>query len=322
MHTLNISSAILLCTLLGGTLLAGNSLFVSDESERIYGRGVHAFFDRNYELAITILSQAEEIDTEDPRPFYFLGLAHLRQDETELAEQYFRKAAQLEFGGRALRNYPVSESLRRIQGEERVRIENIRTEERTNARMMEQRLREARYGTGNTAAREALLQSLQQTPRNNVPAVAENVLDNPFGVRPVDPTRSPEEGITVQVVTGTPFGVIEESEAPDTGSDWLAAFAAREAAVAAEAAREARAREAAARAAARESDGFSFAEGFAFITEGFVPAMGDAEDILIAPIRLISPQGMVGTMTNAPPEIQTEAGRQAGRALGAWITGR
>jgi len=320
MHTLNISSATLLCILFGGTLLAGNSLFVSDESERIYGRGVHAFFDRNYELAIAILSQAEEIDTEDPRPFYFLGLAHMRQENTEKAEQYFRKAAQLEFGGRALRNYPVSESLRRIQGEERVRLENIRTEERTNARMMEQRLQEARYGTGNAAAREALLQSLQQTPRENLSAVAENVLDNPFGLRPVNPIRSPEEGITVQVVTSTPFSAvaIEESEAPATGSDWLTAFAEREAAVAAEAA----AREAAARAAARESGRFTFS------MEGFVSAMDfvDVEnipDILIAHIMLLSPQDtVVGAVTNVPPEIQTEVGRQAGRALGAWITGK
>jgi tetratricopeptide (TPR) repeat protein len=162
-------SVFALCVLLGGTVFAGDSTIyadstiVADESVSLYGNGVHAFFDRHYGEAVKILSKAEEIKSEDPRAYYFLGLAYLRQKKTERAERYFKKAAQLEFNGRALRDYAVSESLRRIQGAERMRIEKIRNEERINARIKAQRQLELRYGKENAAAQDDLLQSLKKT---------------------------------------------------------------------------------------------------------------------------------------------------------------
>jgi len=205
------------CSLLGGTALIANTFTVTDESDFIYGKGVHAFFDRDYEEAITILLQAEEIKSNDPRPFYFLGLAYLRQEKTEQADQYFEKAAQLEYSGRAARDYGISEALRRIQGEERLRIERIRSEERTNARTREQQLREARYGRENAADRESLRQLAPQNQREDLAVLqrmAGNIGENAFGVRPMNPINTAEASVVARRGGANPFGdvVINISE--------------------------------------------------------------------------------------------------------------
>jgi len=204
-------SAILFGVLLGSAPLTANPFLITEESDYIYGQGVHAFFDNNYEKAITILSRAEAINTEDPRPYYFLGLAYLRQQQTEKADEYFTKAAELEYSGRALRDYAVSESLRRIQGEERLRLQNIRNDERAKARIREQRIREARYGIDTAAAREALRDSLPQVSYEDAAALREvNELGgNAFAVNPMNPIGPAEENIVVRRAdTADTFGGI------------------------------------------------------------------------------------------------------------------
>jgi len=220
------------CSFLGGTAFIANA-FVLDESDFIYGRGVHAFFDRDYEGAVTILLRAKEIGSIDPRPFYFLGLAHLRQGKIEEADQYFEKAAQLEFSGRAARDYGVSEALRRIQGEERLRIEGIRAEERANAQQREQQFLEARFGREGVADREMLRQSTSQSHAQNqredlavLQRIAGNLGggafgDNAFGVRPINPIDVPEESVVARGVDAVnPFGgvvapIVEMPTIPD-----------------------------------------------------------------------------------------------------------
>ena len=205
-------SVIVFCSLVGRTVFAMDSLVVTDESDYIYGKGVHAFFDRDYEESIAILSKAEEIKNNDPRSYYFLGLAYLRQKKAEQADQYFKKAAQLEYNGRGLRDYAVSESLRRIQGEERLRIEKIRTEERANAQIREQRFRELRYGRENAADRENLQQLLTQNKKDDVIAIQQTVEDsdnNAFGIQPIDPINTREENIIARRTDVNPFGGID-----------------------------------------------------------------------------------------------------------------
>ena len=215
-------SVIVCYFLLGGAIVAADSPYVSEESDSIYGKGVHAFFDRDYKEAVTILSKAEEIKNNDPRPSYFLGLAHLRQKKTETAEQYFKKAAQLEFSGHTLRDYAVSESLRRIQGTERMRIEEIREEERANALVREQRLREMRYGRENTVIRDNLQQITsphRNEDRHNVdlalPA-AGGFGENAFGVKPIDPINRTAENIVTRRAETNPFGEVIVNTATET----------------------------------------------------------------------------------------------------------
>ena len=207
------------CCLFGCAMLVGATYAVADESDQIYGKGVHAFFDRDYEGAVTILLQVEDIKSEDPRPYYFLGLAYLRQNQTEEAEQTFTKAARLEYSGRALRDYAVSEALRRIQGEERLRIEKIRSDERTNARLREQQHRDARYSSNNAADRNALRQLGPQTPKEDLALLREMasaIGDNAFGAKPMDPLAASDEIIAARRVDTSPFGSVSAntSETP------------------------------------------------------------------------------------------------------------
>jgi len=198
------------CFLFGGVVLVADT-FVTDESDIIYGKGVHAFFDRNYEGAITILSDAEKLDSADPRPYYFLGLAYLRQQKTDRADHYFEKAAELEYGGRAARDYAVAESLRRIQGDERLRIEKIRAEERVNAQKREQRQMEIRYGKENVANRELLRQPSSQNRKEDLAVlqkIAESFGDNVFGAKPIDPINTSEEIVVKRKSENNPFGEI------------------------------------------------------------------------------------------------------------------
>jgi len=214
MNIIKLLLIVVFCFLFEGT---APFAFTVDESDLVYGKGVHAFFDRDYEGTVTILLQAEEIKSVDPRPYYFLGLAFLRQEKTDEADQYFKKAAQLEYSGRALRDYNVSESLRRIQGEERLRLEKIRTEERSNARIREQQQREARYGSESTASREAIRQLAPPNQRADLvllQGTTANLGSNAFGVGPMNPI-SENERIAVQRGSVNPFGEVttETSEA-------------------------------------------------------------------------------------------------------------
>jgi tetratricopeptide (TPR) repeat protein len=200
------------CSLLGGAILTVDSL--ADDSDIIYGKGVHAFFDNKYEEAVTILSEAEKMESDDPRPFYFMGLSYLRQKKSEQADQYFEKAAQREYSGRALQDYEVSESLRRIQGEERQRIEKIRTAERLNAAKRERQLQELRYGKETAAAREALRQSTarnQQEDLATLQAATEGFGDNVFGLKPIEPVGTQERSIARRSVDSNPFGGVQAS---------------------------------------------------------------------------------------------------------------
>ena len=198
--------------LVGGTVLVADTFFVIDESDTIYSKGVHAFFDRNYKEAVTILLDAEKLESNDPRPYYFLGLAYLRQEKSKQADQYFEKAAKLEYSGRAARDYAVSESLRRIQGEERLWIEKIRATERTNAQKREQRLQEMRYGKENTAVRESLRQQLSPQNQNEDLAILKKMVEgidaNAFGAKPINPVDTSEEIIAKRKSETNPFDEI------------------------------------------------------------------------------------------------------------------
>ncbi|MCL2004677.1 MAG: hypothetical protein FWG73_00795 [Planctomycetaceae bacterium] len=286
MHYTRFLSAIILCLLFAKPVLALDTIFIADEYDHVFGKGVHAFFDKNYEEAIAILSKAEELDIEDPRPFYFLGLAFLQQKEAEKAEKYFRKAAQLEFSGQVLRDYGVSEALRRIQGAERTRLEIIRAEERTNARMREQRIRAARYGTENAAARDALRQSLsgQQGPAPSDLDESDILADNAFGLRPIDPIAAKEGEITARRADANPFGTVTTNiaETPQLSETSVATPPSP--------------------------------------VRSAAPGGRTFVNVDIAPTRQAT--GNRGDAINHLRNAQTEAARQAGRILGTFFSGQ
>ncbi|MDR0522792.1 MAG: hypothetical protein LBH00_13215 [Planctomycetaceae bacterium] len=210
-YSLLILSMFILSGLVGNNPLpAAAPHILSAESDIIFGKGVHAFFDKKYQEAAAILVKAEEIQTPDPRPYYFLGLSYLRLKDRLSAEAYFKKAARLEYENQTVREFEVAESLRRIQGQERERIENYRLEAKLASQRSAARLNEALYGKG-TAGKTpppvsipAAVPDPLSLPEKKIPAeigqdIDADIRKNVIKPEPVNPTGQPitDSGETV-----------------------------------------------------------------------------------------------------------------------------
>jgi tetratricopeptide (TPR) repeat protein len=95
---------------------------------RAFGNGVHAFFGGDYQAAYDDLTQAIAAGTKDPRALYFRGLAARRMGRIDEAEADFSSAARLEAD--AMGDWPVSRTLERVQGQDRIALERHRVRSR------------------------------------------------------------------------------------------------------------------------------------------------------------------------------------------------
>jgi len=93
-----------------------------------YGTGVHSFYSGNYQQSHDALSRVVAIGTEDPRVYYFRGLAALRLGRRDEAIADFSEGAELEAAGWSIRT--VSRSLERVQGPDRLLLERSRSRAR------------------------------------------------------------------------------------------------------------------------------------------------------------------------------------------------
>lgn len=125
-------AAVLVACATSGPSLAMDqpSLPLGDDAAiaRAFGSGAHAFFGGDYQRAYDDLTQAIAAGTKDPRAFYFRGLAARRMGRVDEAEADFSSAARLEAD--ALGDWPVSRTLERIQGDDRLAIERHRVRSR------------------------------------------------------------------------------------------------------------------------------------------------------------------------------------------------
>jgi tetratricopeptide (TPR) repeat protein len=151
--------------------------------EVLYDQGVHAYFDHDYEDAISRLEQVEELDSIDPRPYFFLGLSYLKNDDNDNAEKYLKKAAKLEWTRRGVRDFDVAAALIRIQGKERVLVEKYRSQAKQEWQQTEAERRKVRYGTTKDNDKAILAAIVKQGPK-------EFVGQAPFGARSTDPFRT------------------------------------------------------------------------------------------------------------------------------------
>ena len=113
-----------------GSVACGQSSAVA----QLYGEGVHRYFARDYAGAEQFLSRAIEAGSQDPRAFYFRGLA--RSAYGGGGEFDYDEGARLEASGRVGAN--IGMALTRVQGYERAKIEKARQ----NARLFVQQQRE------------------------------------------------------------------------------------------------------------------------------------------------------------------------------------
>ncbi|HUE71981.1 MAG TPA: hypothetical protein VMP01_13930 [Pirellulaceae bacterium] len=135
--------------------------------EDLYGRGVHAYFEHRYEEAHGLLTKAITSGLKDPRAYYYRGLTNLRLGRPEDAQAEFATGAEYE----AIAAEPVNigKALERIQGADRLKIEQHRRAGRLALHNKAAAAAKARYeerikaeervllpGRGNGAARPAL----------------------------------------------------------------------------------------------------------------------------------------------------------------------
>jgi len=93
-----------------------------------YGAGVHGYYAGNFQQSHDTLSRVVSIGTDDPRVYYFRGLAALRLGRRDEAIADFSEGADLEAAGWSIRT--VSRSLERVQGPDRLLLERSRTRAR------------------------------------------------------------------------------------------------------------------------------------------------------------------------------------------------
>jgi len=155
--------------------------------KRALGTGLHAFFGCDYQQAYDDLTEVVAAGSRDPRALYFRGLAARRMGRIDEAEADFSEAARLEAA--AIGQWPVSQTLERVQGQDRLALERHRIRGRI-AGMQAGREAEVR--------RYSELETTQDTfLRRRRPAVPDSDPAAPFGVeelntpRPVIPNPPP-----------------------------------------------------------------------------------------------------------------------------------
>jgi hypothetical protein len=134
----------------------------------LYGKGVHAYFAREYLKAHDELTRAIEAGSNDPRAYYFRGLALLQLGRPEQAEDDFNRGAQLEVKDTS-RYYNVARALERVQGRPRHMLEKYRLEARVASLIETQKYQRARYEEQQRDM-EKLAREQAQQPKASVPS--------------------------------------------------------------------------------------------------------------------------------------------------------
>jgi tetratricopeptide (TPR) repeat protein len=100
-----------------------------------YGNGVHQYFNGEFADAIASFSTAISANPNDPRPYYYRGLARLNCDTGAAATADFQLGAIREAYKSRGASSAVNRSLERIQGPCRLEIERYRREARLAVQM-------------------------------------------------------------------------------------------------------------------------------------------------------------------------------------------
>lgn len=140
------AGAVLAVTLACGRLPAGE--FVGDEPLAVrhaIGDGIHAYHAGDYGRAYDVLTDAIEAGTDDPRGYYYRGLASLRLGRMSEADADFTTGADRELATGSVRR--VSLSLERVQGPDRLTLERFRARARLGELQRDREAHGRRYST-------------------------------------------------------------------------------------------------------------------------------------------------------------------------------
>lgn len=176
-----VAALALSCGLPGGTV-AGQDL---DDALRWYGQGVHQYYTGELEPSIESLTKAIALRESDPRPYYFRGLCYAQMGDSAKAEADFKAGAAQEAEDSGQPAF-VNISLVRVQGEDRLKLEEIRKEARfTRRRRIDEQLR-IRYERLEEAEKEVLQRAKRPGPRPD-----EIFGDEPGDALPPKPAADP-----------------------------------------------------------------------------------------------------------------------------------
>ena len=112
-------------------------------SRDFMGSGMHAFHAGSYQRSIDDLTAAIDAGSQDPRSYYFRALALLRQGREDDAIADMQEGALLESGGPG--GVVVGRSLERVQGRDRLLLEQYRRRALIEQQARDQRRIEERY---------------------------------------------------------------------------------------------------------------------------------------------------------------------------------
>jgi hypothetical protein len=191
----------------------------------LYGRGVHAYFDNQYHEALESFDTAIASGSRDPRCYYYRGLTLIRLGRGDEAEQDFQMGATLEFSSEG--TYDVARALERIQGAERLRLEQARRMARLAAMRQPRRVRRSPDSmstspeTADTGRPEAPVQPARAEepvppaePDPNDPFAGDTMA--PIGAENVEPVEPPgDQNGTPQTVADSPDSVDDPFGAAD-----------------------------------------------------------------------------------------------------------
>lgn len=159
----------------------------------LYGRGVHAFFGRQFAEAHELFTEAIDSGSRDPRNYYFRGLANSRLGRPDEAKTDFQKGAEMELVATD-QFYNVSQSLTRIQGGDRLQLEQVRSTARLASYQRDVRRKLQRYEEAKQAE--------------------EKVIRKPVGP-PADSTTPPAANTSATEEAGDLFAQPKTEKAPE-----------------------------------------------------------------------------------------------------------
>jgi tetratricopeptide (TPR) repeat protein len=183
--------------------------------KRALGNGMHAFFGCDYQQAYDDLTEVVAAGSRDPRALYFRGLAARRMGRIDEAEADFSEAARLEAA--AIGQWPVSQTLERVQGQDRLALERHR---------IRGRIAGIQAGREAELRRYSDLETTQDTYlRRRRPAVLERDPAAPFRTEELippppaldsdpDPATEDADDETAEREAGDPFGSDAGEAAP------------------------------------------------------------------------------------------------------------
>ncbi len=185
---------------MAGLLTAAACTFAAAQEAvlaQLYGQGVHAYFAQDFVKAHELLSSAIDRGTNDPRVYYFRGLALQRLGRPEDAAADFSAGADRE--AKDLNKfYNVSKALERVQGNDRVALERHRVDARVAAMEEAQRVMQARYEQRREAERHVLAGPPETVKPDEIKPVKpiDTSTNDPFGAPAAgasEPASPPQE---------------------------------------------------------------------------------------------------------------------------------